>query len=169
MKSPELSHFLTLDQINKIRENKKILKPGENKTPKNGVGFELTNRKNKHHSTQSYKILKKSTIRSFSNRELDRKMRLYDSYETVIKWIDFFTMVFNLGTISIFYIEHFEYLENGFTLNSTSNIIRGVLLFLSILISIGIFFRYILNEYSLKIISKLNNSDIICILYYTYY
>jgi len=168
MKSPEFSHFKTIEEINRLRESKNFLKSELNSTPKKAVEFTNLIRKGRRPSTNSYKMLRKSTIRSFSNKDLERKIKMYNSYGTRIKWIDIFTMMFNLGTISTFYIEHFEYLENGFKLNSRSNIIRGILLFVSILIAIGIFFRYKLNENSLKIISKLNNSDLVRMLY-SYY
>lgn len=80
--------------------------------------------------------------------EIVEKIHLCDKYQKWIKIIDIFISIVDVGTILIFYQEHFIYIENYNELTITNNIIRIILLFLSIIVCAALIMRLM---YKLKL------------------
>lgn len=101
------------------------------------------------------KMFRRSILSTKTDQELDSKIEMYEKYHFRIKCIDIFTMIFDLVTIYTFYFEHFSYINNGYELSSTNNVIRLTLLGSTLTVCIGILLRFLFRFNSDKILQEL--------------
>jgi hypothetical protein len=104
-------------------------------------------------------MLRKSTLKSFVAEDLDKLVSSYLNYNNKIKWIDIFSCTIDIITIYALYFDHFDYINNNYTLTSSSNLIRLALLAASILIVVGIILRFIFITRSSGILLKLGHKS----------
>jgi hypothetical protein len=93
---------------------------------------------------------------NINNQEIniDELLKSYESLDNKIKFIDLISTTLDVITMYIFYIEHFDYISNNYTLSTTSNLIRVIFLFISLLVCFLIILRYIYRRKSEKIESQ---------------
>lgn len=101
-------------------------------------------------------MFKRKIIKSFREKALYKKINQHISFSNQIKYIDLATSFIDFVTITIFYNDHFEYIDNGFILTTLSNTLRWILIGTSIIISLGLFYRRIIKAKLTKILYELD-------------
>ena len=92
--------------------------------------------KNVEKYNEKKQILRLFKIKALKNSLFETHLNTFISNKQRIRNIDIIILTFDILTITTFYFENFNYINNDFRLSLSSNIIRSILLFTSIILCI---------------------------------
>lgn len=87
-------------------------------------------------------MIRKSTLKTMTEYDVELKLAKYEALQWKIKIIDIVNVLADCITIGTFYIEHFIYIDNQNSLKLANNLIRIGLLCVSIVIAILLIMRF---------------------------